>query len=84
MCMHMTRLPIFFLPVPRGGWGLLSDERRMSEERESVLRTNPLKKDTGRYSGSQVVRCEPPHPPPVPLVRSTLLNGRHDFLLPMG
>ncbi|GAJ17642.1 unnamed protein product, partial [marine sediment metagenome] len=58
-----------------GSGGLLSDERRMSEERESVLRTNPLKKDTGRYSGRQVVRCEVNPTPPVPLVRRTFSNG---------
>ncbi|GAI66454.1 unnamed protein product, partial [marine sediment metagenome] len=43
--------------------------------RESVLRTNPLKKDTGRVSGSQVVRCEGNPTPPVPMVRSTFSNG---------
>ncbi|MBA7692619.1 hypothetical protein ES703_101186 [subsurface metagenome] len=40
-----------------------------------MLRTNPLKNHTGEYSGSQMVRCEPPHPPPVPLVRSTFVRG---------
>ncbi len=40
-----------------------------------VLRTNPLKKDTGRYAGSQVLRCEPPPTPPVPMVRSTFVRG---------
>jgi len=40
-----------------------------------VLRTNPLKKDTGSSSGSQVVRCEVNPTPPVPLVRRTFVRG---------
>ncbi len=47
-----------------------------------VLRTNPLKKDTGRYTGSQVVRCEGNPTPPVPMVRSTfVITIRFPFLL---